>query len=67
MVSSISLSRADHLLSAGHSPGAAFTSGYALAFWVLAGIGAAGVGVSWALVRPEAGAVPREEPATEPA
>jgi phage-related minor tail protein len=67
MVSSISLSRADHLLSAGRSPGAALTSGYALAFWVLAGIGAAGVVLSWALIRPEAGTAPKEEPATEPA
>jgi MFS family permease len=67
MVSSISLSRADHLLSAGRSPGAALTSGYALAFWVLAGIGAAGVVLSWALIRPEAQTAPKEEPATEPA
>jgi hypothetical protein len=65
MVSSISLSRADHLLSAGHTPAAAFTSGYALAFWVLAGIGAAGLVLSWALVRPQAGSVPKEEPATD--
>jgi hypothetical protein len=65
MVSSISLSRADHLLRSGRAPGAAFTSGYALAFWVLAGIGAAGIVLSWALVRPEAGAVPKKEPATE--
>jgi hypothetical protein len=65
MVSSISLSRADHLLSAGHTPAAAFTSGYALAFWVLAGIGAAGLVLSWALVRPQAGAVPKEHPATD--
>jgi EmrB/QacA subfamily drug resistance transporter len=64
MVSSISLSRADHLLSTGHSPGAAFTSGYALAFWVLAGIGAAGLVLSWALVRPEREAVPEAEPVT---
>jgi hypothetical protein len=34
---------------------------------VLAGIGAAGLVLSWALVRPEAEAVPKEEPATEPA
>jgi hypothetical protein len=65
MVSSISLSRADHLLRIGRAPGAAFTSGYALAFWVLAGIGAAGLVLSWTLVQPEAGAVPKEEPATE--
>jgi EmrB/QacA subfamily drug resistance transporter len=65
MVSSISLSRADHLLSAGRSPASAFTSGYAIAFWVLAGIGAAGLVVSLALVRPEAAALPKEEPATD--
>ena len=64
MVSSISLSRADHLLSTGNSPAAAFTSGYALAFWVLAGIGAAGLVLSWALIRPEAEAVPEAEPVT---
>jgi EmrB/QacA subfamily drug resistance transporter len=65
MVSSISLSRADHLLHIGRATGAAYTSGYALAFWVLAGIGAAGLILSWALIRPEAGAVPTEKPATE--
>ena len=64
MVSSISLSRADHLLRIGRAPGAAFTSGYALAFWVLAGIGAAGLVLSWALVRPEAEAAPEAEPVT---
>ena len=65
MVSSISLSRADHLLHIGRAPGAAYTSGYALAFWVLAGIGAAGLVLSWVLVRPETAAVPTEKPATE--
>src|SRR6202040_1320712 len=46
-------------------PGVAFPSGCALAFGWLAGIGAAGIVLSWALVRPEARAVPKKEPATE--
>lgn len=65
VVSSISLSRANHLLSAGRTPSAAYTSGYALAFWVLAGIGAAGIIVSWVLVRPQGRALRDEEPEGE--
>jgi hypothetical protein len=62
VVSSVSLSRADHLLGNGRTPGAAYTSGYSLAFWVLAGIGVVGVVVSWALVRPETVVAPEDEP-----
>jgi EmrB/QacA subfamily drug resistance transporter len=65
VVSSISLSRASHLLSAGRAPGAAFTSGYSLAFWVLAGVGVAGIVVSWTLVRPVVGTERDEEPEAE--
>jgi EmrB/QacA subfamily drug resistance transporter len=44
-----------HELRTGHTPPEALTSGYALAFWVIAGIAAAGVVLAFALVR-----VPRE-------
>ena len=62
IVSSVSLSRADHLLSIGRASNAAFTSGYSLAFWVLAGIGVVGVLVSWGLVRPETVERAKDEP-----
>jgi EmrB/QacA subfamily drug resistance transporter len=62
VVSSISLSRASHLLGEGRASGAAFTSGYSLAFWVLAGVGVAGIVVSWALVRPQAATARDAEP-----
>src|SRR5262249_46455385 len=53
MVSSVSLTRANHLLHNGHPPSAAFTSGCPLAFSVLTGIAAAGIVVSWTLVQPQ--------------
>jgi len=51
VASSIAVSRATHLLHTGSSPAAAFTHGYALAFWVVAGISAAGVVAAITLVR----------------
>ncbi|HEY2072963.1 MAG TPA: MFS transporter [Gaiellaceae bacterium] len=51
IASSVAVSRATHLLHTGHSTAAALTSGYALAFWVVAGISAAGVVAALALVR----------------
>ena len=42
-----------HLLKSGHSQAAALTSGYALAFWVIAGISAAGIVAALGLVRDE--------------
>jgi EmrB/QacA subfamily drug resistance transporter len=51
VASSIAVSRATHLLHSGSSQAAALTSGYALAFWVVAGVSAAGVVAALALVR----------------
>ena len=53
VVSSIAVSRATHLLRTGSSQASALTSGYALAFWVIAGVSAAGVVMALALVRDE--------------
>jgi len=51
VASTVAISRATHLLHAGHSQAAALTSGYSLAFWVVAGISAAGVVAALVLVR----------------
>ena len=51
VASTVAISRATHLLRTGHSQAAALTSGYALAFWVVAGISAVGVVAALALVR----------------
>ena len=51
VASSIAVSRATHLLHTGSSQAAALTSGYSLAFWVIAGISAAGVVAALTLVR----------------
>ena len=51
VASSVAVSRITHLLATHHSQAAALTSGYARAFWVIAGISAAGVVLSLALVR----------------
>jgi len=61
VASSVAVSHATHLLRTGSSQAAALTSGYALAFWVVAGISAAGVVVAFALVRDEQ-VVGEEEP-----
>jgi EmrB/QacA subfamily drug resistance transporter len=53
IASSVAVSRATHLLHAGASQAAALTSGYSLAFWVIAGISAAGVVTALTLVRGE--------------
>jgi EmrB/QacA subfamily drug resistance transporter len=53
IASSVAVSHATHLLQTGHSQAAAFTSGYALAFWVIAGISAAGVVAALVLVKNE--------------
>ncbi|HZC31312.1 MAG TPA: MFS transporter, partial [Gaiellaceae bacterium] len=53
IASSVAVSRATHLLRTGHSQAAALTSGYSLAFWVVAGISAAGIVAALALVRGE--------------
>jgi EmrB/QacA subfamily drug resistance transporter len=51
IASSVAVSRATHLLHKGSSQAAAFTHGYALAFWVVAGISAAGIVAAITLVR----------------
>jgi EmrB/QacA subfamily drug resistance transporter len=54
VASSVAVSRAAHLLRSGQSAAAAYTSGYALAFWVLVGLAVAGMLLSLVLVRPVA-------------
>ena len=53
VASTVAISRATHLLHTGSSQAAALTSGYALAFWVVAGISAAGIVAALVLVRGE--------------
>jgi EmrB/QacA subfamily drug resistance transporter len=53
IATSVAVSRTTHLLQTGASQPAAYTSGYALAFWVLAGISAAGVIAALTLVKNE--------------
>jgi len=61
VATSVAVSHATHLLRGGSSPAAALTSGYALAFWVVAGISAAAVVVALGFVR-DAEVVGEEEP-----
>jgi hypothetical protein len=51
IASSVSESHFNTLVHSGHSFGEAFTSGSALAFWVIAGIAVAGLVSSLALIR----------------
>src|SRR5580704_6283791 len=60
IASSVAVSHAKHLLSLGHTPASAYTSGYDLAFYVLAAFAAVGVLVALTLVRPIA--APEPEP-----
>jgi EmrB/QacA subfamily drug resistance transporter len=61
VVSTIAFTHATSLMKSGASQASAYTSGFALAFWVLAGVGAAGVVAALVLVRPvEQGAVEAE-------
>jgi EmrB/QacA subfamily drug resistance transporter len=60
IASSVAVSHATHLLQTGESQAAAATGGYALAFWVIAGISAAGVVAALVLVKNEIPTV--EEP-----
>ena len=53
IASSVAVSHATHLLQTGDSKAAALTGGYALAFWVIAGISAAGVVAALVLVKNE--------------
>ena len=51
IASSVAVSHTTHLLRIGDSQAAALTGGYSLAFWVVAGISAAGVVAALTLVR----------------
>ena len=51
IASTVAISRATHLLKLGDSQAVALTRGYSLAFWVIAGISAAGVVAALALIR----------------
>lgn len=53
IAATISTTRASSLLKSGHDAAHAYTSGFALAFWVIAGIGAAGTVAAVVLVRHE--------------
>jgi EmrB/QacA subfamily drug resistance transporter len=51
VASTVAFTHANHLLRTGHSAAEALTSGYSLAFWVVAGISAAGVVAALTLIR----------------
>ncbi len=53
IATSVAVSHYTHLLQTGDSQAAALTGGYALAFWVIAGISAAGVVAALLLVKNE--------------
>jgi EmrB/QacA subfamily drug resistance transporter len=53
IATSVAVSHSTHLLETGDSPAAALTGGYALAFWVIAGVSAAGVLAALFLVKNE--------------
>jgi EmrB/QacA subfamily drug resistance transporter len=61
---SVAATHAKSLLLTGHSPGAAFTAGYALGFWVIAGFSAAAVIVALLALGPRVTAEPVPSPAT---
>ncbi|MHB8468629.1 MAG: MFS transporter [Gaiellaceae bacterium] len=51
VASSVAVSRIAHLMATHHSQAVALTSGYARAFWVIAGVSAAGAVLSLVLIR----------------
>jgi len=57
VAATVATSHATNLLTSGHDPAHALTSGFVLAFWVLCGVGVAGTITAAVLVR-------REEPVT---
>jgi len=59
VVSSVAVTHAKALLHTGHAPSAAFTAGYALGFWVIAGVALAGLALALFAIREVA-----EEPAS---
>jgi MFS family permease len=60
---SVALTHAKSLLRTGHTQAAAFTAGYSLGFWIIAGFAAAGVAVALLTIPSEVSV----EPATVPA
>jgi hypothetical protein len=52
VTSSVALSRTDGLLASGHSPADALTQGYALGFWVIAGVTIAGLVLALLTLQP---------------
>jgi len=63
IATSVAVSHTTHLLQTGSSQASAYTSGYALAFWVIAGISAAGVIAALTLVKNE---IPSSEAQSSP-
>ena len=61
IATSVAVSQTTHLLQTGGSQAAALTSGYSRAFWVIAGISAAGVLAALVLVRSDEVPVQAEE------
>jgi sugar phosphate permease len=53
VLGTLSASRSDDLIAAGHSQASALTSGYHLAFWIAAGLVVAAIGVALWVVQPE--------------
>jgi MFS family permease len=65
IASTIATTHAASLLRSGHSQPDALTSGYALAFWVIAGFAAAGAAAAFFLVRSDEIEVERETAGAE--
>ena len=61
VLATLSTSRSNHQLAAGHSTSAALTSGYHLAFWVAAGLTLAAIAVVPAVLGTQLGRRPRGE------
>ena len=53
VLATLSASRSDDLIAAGHSQAAALTSGYHLAFWIAAGLVMAAIAVAATVLQPE--------------
>jgi EmrB/QacA subfamily drug resistance transporter len=53
VLATLSATRTDNLIAAGHSHASALTSGYHLAFWIAAGLVVAAIGVTLTVLRPE--------------
>lgn len=58
VVSSVAVTHAKALLNTGHSSPAAYTAGYALGFWVIAGVALAGLVLALVTIRPVASGQP---------